>query len=328
MMQSSRSNRQRILVCSALLGLLLTSSLSVRAGEMAEDYVPSDFGNAKAAFIEAAPMWVIMNLPQLKSSDQPANKQTPFSKPTQKKLSPEGWRARPGSERPEMQSDSIQQVKHELRLAQTRAPLPNDSRDDAPLIPYKPPVGDSRPLPLPDVPPDSEPETTLLAPADQIAAIRCTVTADEIEALMTPHAGLTASMGAPDGGVPCNAAAELFDSFGERYVSPRSWPNVTPCPLHYQFYHSPLWYEDANLERCGIGFGQLQPLVSGGYFFLNTVTLPYRFAAENQKKNVAAKPFCGPGRKYSFAQNYLPPPSVSGSALETVAIVGLVFLIP
>jgi hypothetical protein len=111
-------------------------------------------------------------------------------------------------------------------------------------------------------------------------------------------------------------------------LAPRSWPALTPAATPFVFRSSPLWYEDANLERCGYSHGCLQPLVSGAYFLGNTALLPYRMAAEPQCAVVPAKPFCPPGCRYSFRDNYLPPPSVRGAAAEAAAITGLIFLIP
>ncbi|MBA3311773.1 MAG: hypothetical protein M3552_16770 [Planctomycetota bacterium] len=123
-------------------------------------------------------------------------------------------------------------------------------------------------------------------------------------------------------------AEEYFATKGGVFLAPRSWPRRTPEAAAYQFYSRPLWFEDANVERCGETVGCLQPVVSGTYFFANTLLLPYRFAAEPQCEAVPQKPFCPPGCRYTHAQNYLPPWSPAGVAAEAAAVTGLVFLIP
>ncbi len=123
-------------------------------------------------------------------------------------------------------------------------------------------------------------------------------------------------------------AKDFFGQFPVVYVAPQSWPNHTPLAMDFQFRCRPLWFEDANLERCGYTHGCLQPLVSGVYFFSSVPFVPYVFAAQPQCITVPTKPFCPPGCQYSFRDNYLPPPSAVGAVTEAAAIAGLVLLIP
>jgi hypothetical protein len=123
-------------------------------------------------------------------------------------------------------------------------------------------------------------------------------------------------------------AEEYFASQGSAMLAPRMWPQRTPEAAAYQFYSRPLWYEDANVERCGQTVGCLQPAVSGTYFLANSFLLPYRFAAEPQCATVPQKQFCPPGCRYTHAQNYLPPWSPAGALAEGAAATGLIFLIP
>lgn len=123
-------------------------------------------------------------------------------------------------------------------------------------------------------------------------------------------------------------AAEYFASQGSTFLAPHHWPQRTPEAAAYQFCSRPLWYEDANVERCGETAGCLQPVVSGTYFFANSLLLPYRFAAEPQCTAVPQKQFCPPGCRYTHAQNYLPPWSPAGAVAEGAAITGLIFLVP
>lgn len=111
-------------------------------------------------------------------------------------------------------------------------------------------------------------------------------------------------------------------------LAPHAWPACTPEAAAYRFSCAPLWYEDANLERCGYSYGCCQPLVSGAYFFGNTATLPYRLVAESQCDRVPVKSFCPPGYRYSCVDNYFPEPDAAGGTAQALAITGLIFLIP
>ena len=51
-------------------------------------------------------------------------------------------------------------------------------------------------------------------------------------------------------------------------------PRYTHC-----FRHNPLYFEDPNLERCGIGFGCLTTVKSAACFYANAVALPYLVVA-------------------------------------------------
>ncbi|WP_310821112.1 hypothetical protein [Stratiformator vulcanicus] len=213
----------------------------------------------------------------------------------------------------------IQQVQAELP-----APTPGEAADEAlptprsgdePLTPSRPNLdGDDLDM-RPDI-------------ADAIYARRCEFGEAELATLLKPTTQLTATLGTTDMAVPCDPAADLFDQWGDRYVIAQPWANVTPEPMEFCFHHQPLWFEDANLERCGRTIGCLQPALSGAYFFANTTTIPYRFAAECPKDLVCAKQFCGPCQKYSIADNYLPPPSVKGAVAQALAVTGLFFVIP
>ncbi len=123
-------------------------------------------------------------------------------------------------------------------------------------------------------------------------------------------------------------ASEYFAAQGSTFLTPHTWPQRTPEAAAYQFCSRPLWYEDANVERCGETCGCVQPVVSGTYFFANSLLLPYRFAAEPQCQTVPQKQFCPPGCRYSCCQNYLPPWSPAGAVAEGAAITGLIFLVP
>ncbi|MDA1014041.1 MAG: hypothetical protein O3A00_06260 [Planctomycetota bacterium] len=101
-----------------------------------------------------------------------------------------------------------------------------------------------------------------------------------------------------------------------------------PIGMHYCFYHRPLYYEDSNLERCGVSLGLYQNLVSATHFVTTTALLPYRLAAEPPQNCVWGRGECRQCTQYSFADNYLPPLSSAGALAEGAAITGLILIIP
>ncbi|MGC1275627.1 MAG: hypothetical protein WBC44_18110 [Planctomycetaceae bacterium] len=123
-------------------------------------------------------------------------------------------------------------------------------------------------------------------------------------------------------------AEEEFEKRGVMTLATHAWPDQTPEAAAYRFCCGPLWYEDANLERCGYSHGCLQPVMSGTHFVVTTALLPYRFVAEPPCETAATKPFCPPGCRYRCCDNYLPPLDAGGSAAQAIALTGLIFLIP
>lgn len=101
-----------------------------------------------------------------------------------------------------------------------------------------------------------------------------------------------------------------------------------PVGMHYCFYSRPLYYEDANLERCGYSLGLYQNLVSAAHFVGTTALLPYHIGSQPPQDCVWGKGECPQCSIYSFADNYLPPESEEGSWLEAGAVTGLILLIP
>jgi hypothetical protein len=94
--------------------------------------------------------------------------------------------------------------------------------------------------------------------------------------------------------------------------------------------HGPLYFEQVNLERYGYAptrsrFGQ--SILSGAHFFSSVFILPYRLGAEPVYECQYTLGHYRPGScvPYRFER---PPLDWKGGALETVAIVGLIFAIP
>ena len=59
--------------------------------------------------------------------------------------------------------------------------------------------------------------------------------------------------------------------------------------------HRPIYFEDENLERYGIGYGRWQPLVSGTKFFTEAIFLPYRVGAQHPGQCVYEMGYYRPG---------------------------------
>jgi hypothetical protein len=190
---------------------------------------------------------------------------------------------------------------------------PNPMSSDENPMPPAATGGDSSVPAMPDVDP-----FTVVPRLKPLSDIQVTLSP-------APPTDVTASSQEP---VFRGTAEQYFATKGSVFLAPRSWPQRTPEAAAYQFYSRPLWFEDANVERCGQTVGCLQPVCSGTYFFANTLLMPYRFAAEPQCATVPQKQFCPPGCRYTHAQNYLPPWSPAGALAEGAAATGLIFLIP
>ncbi len=96
----------------------------------------------------------------------------------------------------------------------------------------------------------------------------------------------------------------------------------------YDFYQHPLYFEDANLERCGLDHGILQPAISGTYFFGTIPLLPYKMVVQPPKECVWSLGDCPPCYGYTWYENYLPPLRTNAALVEAGFIVGLILLIP
>ncbi|MCR9200589.1 MAG: hypothetical protein NXI04_18280 [Planctomycetaceae bacterium] len=100
-------------------------------------------------------------------------------------------------------------------------------------------------------------------------------------------------------------------------------PTLTP----FAFCHHPLYFEDPNLERCGIHHGCLTDAVSAVRFFGRVPLTPYMVGSQPPRSCV---PSLGPCRYcHEFGHDaYLPRPNPEGAAWQAALTVGFVFLIP
>ncbi|QDT52112.1 hypothetical protein Pan44_01210 [Caulifigura coniformis] len=74
---------------------------------------------------------------------------------------------------------------------------------------------------------------------------------------------------------PADLAAELSPGGTPHLISGSYFALAHPSRYLYCFAHNPLYFEEANLERCGIGHGVCQPAVSAASFIGRTALLPY-----------------------------------------------------
>ena len=95
----------------------------------------------------------------------------------------------------------------------------------------------------------------------------------------------------------------------------------------YVLYHNPLYFEDADLERCGVSSGWLTPAVSAAQFVVDAALLPYRMAVDPPTSKVRDLGDCRTGSEYSADANGLPV-SLRGLAAEAGVITALIFIIP
>jgi len=98
--------------------------------------------------------------------------------------------------------------------------------------------------------------------------------------LHRPVGGVSLTKGVQGEKKPDNLAAYATAEFGFIDVW-TCWEHQPPCRYTHPFSHQPLYFEDANLERCGMHTGKCQPSVSALKFLGNVVILPYRMLIWN-----------------------------------------------
>jgi hypothetical protein len=95
----------------------------------------------------------------------------------------------------------------------------------------------------------------------------------------------------------------------------------------YAFHHQPLYFEQANLERCGKSWGCLTTAVSVTHFAASTVMLPWQMAVSPPCSTVRTLRDCKAGCEYPIS-SLLPECSWTGATAEAAVITGLIFIIP
>lgn len=124
-----------------------------------------------------------------------------------------------------------------------------------------------------------------------------------------------------------NAVDYFHGGIPAYYVPSMRYAVTRPNRALYPFRNNPLYFEDPNLERCGIHSDCLTNFWSIGHFAFNTAILPYRLAAQPPCTCVPSLGDCPSCNEYDSTA-YLPPWSWAGLVAETGVITGLVFIIP
>jgi hypothetical protein len=138
-------------------------------------------------------------------------------------------------------------------------------------------------------PPSAKAPEPLPAPAGTAQAMK-----DPCGAVSSkPLSQLGINIAEPDGKLPTNSAAPCWEQInGQGAAGSRCWTVFNYKWEATCFYHNPLYFEEANLERYGYQCGDrcccctcgkeccLQPAVSAAHFFGTIPALPYCIAAE------------------------------------------------
>jgi hypothetical protein len=95
----------------------------------------------------------------------------------------------------------------------------------------------------------------------------------------------------------------------------------------HAFRNNPLYFEDANLERCGISNGCLTTATSAVQFTAITALLPYLTTATHPRECVQALPDCPTCGSFG-TDAYFPEWSWKGAVVQAAAVTGLVYIIP
>jgi hypothetical protein len=120
----------------------------------------------------------------------------------------------------------------------------------------------------------------------------------------------------------------------DAWFSTRVDGNSYTGPVHrtsardtYAFHHQPLYFEQANMERCGKSWGCLTTAVSVTHFAASTVMLPWQMAVSPPCSKVRTLRDCKTGCEYPMSSLF-PEYSRTGITAEAAVITGLIFIIP
>jgi hypothetical protein len=111
-------------------------------------------------------------------------------------------------------------------------------------------------------------------------------------------------------------------------VLPRSWSPLTMTWKASNQCHTPLYFEDVNLERYGHTHGPLlEPIVQSAHFFGGVLVLPYKMGVHKPNECIYSLGYYRPG---NCAPWIVPPVPISlqGAINQTAVLVGGAWLIP
>jgi hypothetical protein len=117
-------------------------------------------------------------------------------------------------------------------------------------------------------------------------------------------------------------------SLGDLTFEPRNWAPSTFMWKASGLCHKPLYFEDVHLERYGHSHGPLlQPIISGGRFFLAIPALPYLMGLEPPAECLYTLGYYRPGDCAPYMLDPIPL-SVRGALFQAGVVTGMAAIIP
>lgn len=212
-----------------------------------------------------------------------------------------------------------------MKLAESRP-----SRSPSPRLPVPPSPsfrlsqnsGDDRNSPA--EPPEALP---MQVPNDRPAPSRDELRSKRIAELHRPMTDVRIGAVSDPDAEPENAAQAEIGDYPPILVWGGSWAETKPIRYAVPFTHQPLYFEERNLERCGHGHGFFQTTLSAGAFLGNTILLPFHIGSKHPKDCFVSLGDCPTGHCYSPNCEVLEGEGLLPMALQTAAVVGVVFLL-
>ena len=115
---------------------------------------------------------------------------------------------------------------------------------------------------------------------------------------------------------------------GDKPFTPRSWAPTNFAWTASGLCHKPLYFEDVQLERYGHSWGPyIQPIISGGHFFLTVPVLPYKMGVNPPNECLYTLGYYRPGSCAPYMLDPIPI-SVRAALFEAGVWTGMAYLIP
>ncbi|MEM7316417.1 MAG: hypothetical protein AAF497_25060 [Planctomycetota bacterium] len=144
--------------------------------------------------------------------------------------------------------------------------------------------------------------------------------------LNKPMCKITIGMQEDEDSTPENLAAKNLPAYDPFYIAATGEAPALPNRYTIGFKHRPLYYQQRNLERCGIGCGYFTNVVSGAKFVADTIVLPYRMGKTYPNRLVATDGDCQSCQHYPVKLNPLPF-DCCGTWAEAATLAGFSFLL-
>jgi len=167
---------------------------------------------------------------------------------------------------------------------------------------------------------ESEKESNTLSPADLTLS-------RPLSAVSLSVATQSATLSGEPLKQPEDQAAQIFATYGTYLDTPLPQRSLRPARNLYPVYFNPLYFEDPNLECCGIGCGCLTEVASAIHFFGRAPLVPYMMGSTPPCCCVRSLGDCHSCQGFG-CHAYLPPPNQHGVATQVAFTVGAIFLIP